>query len=190
MNYLAHTYLSFEEDEILFGNFIGDFVKGNQSEKLPANIWKGVMLHRAIDAFTDAHAATKESKSLIRSELNLASGIFVDMVYDHVLAKKWAEYSDVKLDEYSMRTYETIDKFEVFQPERFSQMFRYMKNDDWLSKYGNSYDMSRYLKGMSIRLKVDNNLNGSFKYFEKHQKDIEQHFKVLFDDLIKLSRNF
>ena len=38
MNFLAHTYLSGSDPEILVGNFIGDFVKGKQIEKFEENI--------------------------------------------------------------------------------------------------------------------------------------------------------
>ncbi len=46
MNYLAHLYLSGENPEIRFGNFIGDAIKRNQFLQLPENISAGVLLHR------------------------------------------------------------------------------------------------------------------------------------------------
>jgi acyl carrier protein phosphodiesterase len=49
MNYLAHATLSFKNDEILTGNMISDFVKGNKKMLYPAIIQKGIMLHRMID---------------------------------------------------------------------------------------------------------------------------------------------
>ncbi|MFW6222936.1 MAG: ACP phosphodiesterase, partial [Bacteroidota bacterium] len=38
MNFLAHTYLSGNSDEILVGNFIGDFVKGRHFNNFSKNI--------------------------------------------------------------------------------------------------------------------------------------------------------
>lgn len=65
MNFLAHTYLSGENDDLKIGNFLGDFVKGRLN-KLSQNqytegIIKGIALHREIDYFTDNHPIVKQS---------------------------------------------------------------------------------------------------------------------------------
>ncbi len=38
MNYLAHLYLSGDSDEIMFGNFISDKVKGSKYKSFPYEI--------------------------------------------------------------------------------------------------------------------------------------------------------
>ena len=53
MNYLGHLVLSGDNDEVLFGNFIADAVKGNSYYNWSANVQKGILLHRLIDDFTD-----------------------------------------------------------------------------------------------------------------------------------------
>ena len=74
MNYLAHAYLSFNHPEILTGNMISDFVKGKKKFDYPTTIQKGIMLHRAIDQFTDTHEATKEAKEV--GQISNSSNIF------------------------------------------------------------------------------------------------------------------
>ena len=66
MNYLAHAYLSFGHKEVLTGNMISDFVKGKARFQYPEGIQKGIMLHRAIDDFTDTHPATAIAKEIFR----------------------------------------------------------------------------------------------------------------------------
>ncbi len=66
MNYLAHAYLSFKNEEILVGNMISDFVKGGSKFNFPVNIQKGIMLHRMIDAFADLHPATKTAINILK----------------------------------------------------------------------------------------------------------------------------
>ena len=61
MNFLAHIYLSFDNDEITIGNFIADSIRGNKFKHLPKNIQKGITLHRHIDTFTDAHKTVRKS---------------------------------------------------------------------------------------------------------------------------------
>ena len=60
MNYLSHIYLSGDSEEVKLGNFIGDFVKGQQFLKFPPNVGKGILLHRQIDSFTDSHCIVNE----------------------------------------------------------------------------------------------------------------------------------
>ena len=74
MNYLAHATLSFANDSILVGNMISDFIKGKKKFDFPADIQKGIMLHRMIDTYTDTHAATKEAVKIFKPfALNYAS---------------------------------------------------------------------------------------------------------------------
>ena len=62
MNFLAHLYLSGNDENIMIGNFIGDHVKGNNFLKYDESIIFGIKLHRMIDAFTDSHPLVEESK--------------------------------------------------------------------------------------------------------------------------------
>jgi len=86
MNYLAHAVLSFNDEFLLTGNMISDFVKGKKKFDYPASIQKGIELHRAIDQFTDFHPVTAKAKELFRTDYRLYSGAFIDIVFDHFLA--------------------------------------------------------------------------------------------------------
>ena len=52
MNFLAHSYLSFSEEQLV-GNMIADFVKNRDVARLPESIQKGIKLHRAICTSAD-----------------------------------------------------------------------------------------------------------------------------------------
>ncbi len=86
MNYLAHIVLSGKSAPCQVGNFIGDFVKGKQYERYPAEIRKGILMHRAIDSFTDTHPLVSEAKELLRPVFGRYSGIVTDLYFDHFLA--------------------------------------------------------------------------------------------------------
>ena len=79
MNYLAHIYLSGNQKDIQIGNFIGDFIRGNSFEKYSLEIQKGIMLHRFIDTFTDAHPIFRKSKKRLFNEFRHYSAVIVDM---------------------------------------------------------------------------------------------------------------
>ena len=48
--------LSGNDNEVLFGNFIADAVKGNSYLDLSKKVQEGVLLHRFIDDFTDTNS--------------------------------------------------------------------------------------------------------------------------------------
>ena len=83
MNFLAHIYLSGEDTPLMIGNFIGDFVKGNEYKNFPADIQNGVLLHREIDSYTDSHEIVLESKKRLREKYRHYSGVITDIFYDH-----------------------------------------------------------------------------------------------------------
>ena len=82
MNFLAHLHLSGNDPNILVGNFIGDFVKGKQVNSFEPGIAKGILLHRAIDYFTDKHEVVAKSKGRLREKYRHYSGVIIDIFYD------------------------------------------------------------------------------------------------------------
>ena len=120
MNYLAHAYLSFNLPDILVGNMINDFIKGKKQFDYPAAVQKGIQLHRAIDAFTDSHDATKKLKSFFHPHYRLYAGAFADVVYDHFLANDKNEFAtESDLKQFSESTYEILEKNYSLLPEQY-----------------------------------------------------------------------
>ena len=85
MNFLAHSFLSFNDQQIV-GNLIGDFIKNRDRKHLPELVQQGIILHRAIDAFTDVHPKVSEAKTVFQPLVRLYAGAFVDVVFDYFLA--------------------------------------------------------------------------------------------------------
>lgn len=100
MNFLAHIYLSGDNEEVRFGNFIGDWIKGKKYENYPEMIKNGILLHRQIDYYTDKHPVVHQSIVRLRPAYGKHAGIAVDILYDHFLAVNWKDYSDISLEDY------------------------------------------------------------------------------------------
>ena len=88
MNYLAHIHLSGDDELVTIGNFIADGIKGKNYKKFPKAIQTGILLHRKIDSFTDTHPIVRTSTSRLHENYGHYSGVIVDILYDHFLAKK------------------------------------------------------------------------------------------------------
>lgn len=179
MNYLAHAYLSFGHPELLTGNMISDFVKGKTKFTYPPAIQQGIMLHRAIDTFTDTHEATREAKEIFRPHYRLYSGAFVDVVYDHFLATDTMEFSEQSLLDFSQQVYTSLDKQVEWLPDRFAGMFPFMKEHNWLFHYRTRWGTGKSLGGVVRRAAYLTESENAFQLFEEHYQllgDCYRHF--------------
>lgn len=173
MNYLAHAYLSFNNPGILVGNMISDFVKGKQKEDYSEDIRKGIMLHRAIDEFTDTHPATSKAKTFFRLFYRLYAGAFVDIVYDHFLANDSIVFSEAALSEFSQNTYRILDNYSGMLPQRFRVMLPYMKKQDWLFNYRYRWGMENSFGGLVRRAQYMDDSKPAFDIFEKNYASLQ-----------------
>ena len=126
MNYLAHFYLANGDKGRMVGNFIADHIVGNQYLDFPESIQKGVLQHRAIDTFTDEHPVVLESKKRLRPIFHKFSPVIVDVFYDYLLAKRWNDYSQKSLKDFTINVYEVVNEFHYLIPEKAAFMFSYM----------------------------------------------------------------
>ncbi len=101
MNFLAHLYLSGNDEQLMIGNFIADSVKGSSFRNYPEGIAKGIMLHRAIDFYSDNHSVFLQSVIRLRPNYRKYAGVIVDIFYDHFFAKIWEKYFEDPLEQYA-----------------------------------------------------------------------------------------
>ncbi len=187
MNFLAHIYLSFNDQEITLGNFIADHIRGNKYNHFPEKIQKGILLHREIDTFTDAHPIVRQSSKRLHKNYSHYSRVIVDIYYDHFLAKNWNDYSDTPLDEYVENFYDMLeDNYEIL-PMATKRMMPYMIADNWLLNYANLAGIDRVLNGMNRRTKNKSRMNFAILDLEEHYTDFENEFTSFFKELITFS---
>ncbi|HEY4787423.1 MAG TPA: ACP phosphodiesterase [Bacteroidales bacterium] len=149
MNFLAHIYLSGENDHVKVGNFIGDWIKGNDHNKYPADIQKGILLHRSIDSFTDNHPIVKKSKNRLNDKYHKYSGIIIDIFYDHFLAHNWKLFSDIELIDYTRNLNHCLISNMSYLPADIQEFIpRFMKRR-WIESYATLEGIEHVLMGMS-----------------------------------------
>ncbi len=183
MNFLAHLFLSGDDESVMVGNFIGDFVKGSQLSDYPPEIQKGITLHRNIDHFTDQHPVVLESKVRLRSKFRHYAPVIVDVYYDHFLAKDWSLFSNVSLKDYTEKFYDIIGSYFDILPKGVIQMLSYMTRDNWLYNYQSIAGIDRALSGMSRRTKFDSKMEEAAQALELHYELYKSEFHRFFPDL-------
>jgi acyl carrier protein phosphodiesterase len=190
MNYLAHAYLSFQQPEILVGNMISDFVKGKKRYDFPAGIQQGIMLHREIDQFTDAHPAVKAAREVFRPAYRLYGAALIDVVLDHFLAVDEHEFAGERLVCFTAQTYESLNRYEKWFPERFRQLFIFMKTQNWLLNYQFPWGIEKALYGVIQRARYLNDSTTAYRLFMEHYTRLQSCYRQFFPDVKNLAFTF
>ena len=165
------------------GNFLGDFVKGNQYLAYGPKVAKGIILHREIDRYTDAHPVVYESKKRLSKKYRHYAGVIVDMFYDHFLAYNFSEFHSVDLKTFSEDHFERLLAFQSKMPAKAQHMLPYMVEHNWLVAYADLRGIHRALQGLSRRTKFDSKMDEAIQDLTKHYALFEEEFRLFFPDI-------
>ncbi|WP_455169930.1 acyl carrier protein phosphodiesterase [Aegicerativicinus sediminis] len=187
MNFLAHIYLSGENEDTIIGNFMADGIKGRKYENYPIDVQIGILLHREIDTFTDSHPIVKQSTKRLHNNYSHYSGVIVDILYDHFLAKNWMNYSTVTLDIYIQNFYEILRRKFDLLPTRVKRFVPYMISDNWLLSYSHIEGIQKVLNGMNSRTQNRSQMNLATVELEQYYTEFEMEFTLFFNELIDFS---
>ena len=183
MNFLAHIYLSGDSDLLKIGNFMADGIRGNQFDTYPAEVQKGIFLHRAIDTFTDAHPIFKESTKKLHARYHHYAGVIVDVFYDHFLAKNWSTYSNENLAVYIERFYQSLKDNTAILSPRTAGFMEVMFRENWLWSYRTVDGIDKILTQMDRRTKNQSHMRTATEELEKFYTEFENEFTLFFEEL-------
>lgn len=189
MNFLAHIYLSGGDEGVILGNFMADGIKGKNYEKFPVAIQKGILLHREIDTFTDAHPTVRQSTKRLHENYGHYSGVIVDIFYDHFLAKNWSKYNDIPLEDFVENFYRLLQDNYNELPERIQKMIPYMIADNWLVSYANIQGIAKILYQMNYRTANKSKMNLAVNELQAYYQEFETEFTSFFEELRQFCRD-
>ncbi|MEY4963762.1 MAG: hypothetical protein RLZZ323_1081 [Bacteroidota bacterium] len=189
MNFLAHIHLSGENEFIKIGNFMADGVRGKQYENFPQEIQKGILLHRAIDTFTDAHPLFRQSTKRLHSRYHHYAGVIVDMYYDHFLAKNWENHSSENLENYSNRFYQSLLDNHTLLTPKTQNLLPYMIKYNWLVNYQSIPGLERILSQMDQRTQNQSLMRFAGEELAAHYALFEEEFSLFYKELQLFSEN-
>lgn len=189
MNYLAHIYLSFDDPQIMVGNFIADGLSKPSIDHFPEDIQKGIRLHRKIDLFTDTHPIFTQSKRRFSQDFDKFSGILMDIYYDYFLAKNFHLFSDTKLYDYANSTYAILKPYYDIFPSHSQLFYGYMTDRNILFEYSKLSSIELVLYHLSQRIKHPCELHKSIPIIKKHEHEMEDEFFLFFKELISYSKD-
>lgn len=183
MNFLAHLYLSGNNQELMLGNFIGDYVKGKQYEKYPPTVQKGILLHRKIDGFADSHPIVKTSANRFKESYGRYSSVVIDVVYDHYLAQLWNNYSDIPLHQFVSNTHQYFIKNYFKLPNRVKGFLPFLIKTRRLENYKNLEDIEQSLAIMARNTSLPDKSKEAIEVMELHYAALQTEFITFFDEI-------
>ena len=183
MNHLAHIYLAGDDEELVIGNYIADYLRGNNFNTLPPKIIEGVYMHRKIDTFTDEHPKFREATKLIRPTIGKYAGVAVDIYFDYFLAQNWKSFHNSSLPDFADSVYSLIERQWVHIPDKGRRFYTYMVAHNLLYKYGEMETINRVFSGINSRTKFESNLDKAGILLESNKQELEDLFLDFFQDL-------
>lgn len=183
MNHLAHCFLSFGDEDLLLGNFIGDFVKGRDWERYPPPVQRGILLHRSIDSFTDNHPLAVQSATRIRAYAGRYARPFVDILYDHLLAIYWDKHSTEPFSVFAEKTYvqlnNRVNEMPPFLQERLPKMLAGQFLHGYTHREGLDWVLQQFSKRIPGKIDQQALSNAFFEQIETFSTDFNGFFPEL-----------
>lgn len=183
MNFLAHIYLSGDQELLKIGNFMADSVRGSQYKSYPEAIQKGILLHRFIDSFTDTHPIYRQSKHRLHEKYGHYSGVIMDIFYDHFLAKNWNKYHVTPLEIYAEEFYILLKEKHSWLTERAHHMVPYMIARNWLVSYASLDGLEKILFQMDRRTQQRVSMHEAMVELQTYYSEFENEFFQFFKEL-------
>jgi len=180
MNYLAHLFLSCDNEDHLLGNFIADSIKRPEGLIFSKEIMEGIHLHKLIDQYTDIHPVVKQSTRRLHHRHRKYASVVVDIWYDHLLARQWNKYSNRSLREFADEMYAILRKRTKDMPNKLKLNLPLMADDDWLMKYSTMDGMMVIFDKLKKRVSKPDLLLGAKEAFLAVEKELEEDFGIFF----------
>ncbi|NND08404.1 MAG: DUF479 domain-containing protein [Saprospiraceae bacterium] len=173
MNFLAHSYLSFDIPDLVVGNYLGDFVKNKHLKTLPQGIQQGVKLHRFIDSYTDVHPLVKTGTRMLHASMAKYAPVAIDIYFDFLLAKHWALFHESELPTFCEKIYDTLMAYDGPMPDYMIGRRRRMVAGRWLENYRTYAGLQKVFTFLSKRAKFPSNLDQAGNILLTLEKPLE-----------------
>lgn len=184
MNWLAHLLLSEPTPPFRLGNILPDLLRLHDLQNVSPLFAEGIVRHRKIDSFTDAHEIVKRSVARIEPPFRRYGNALTDVFYDHFLTIDWIEYSESPRDQLVRAFYASFDELRDEIPPHAFQVLERMRDENWLGSYETFDGIETTLRRMSFRLKRPFALHESVEELKRNYKDLHDDFHAFFPQLV------
>lgn len=190
MNHLAHFHLAGDDDALVVGALLGDYLKGPLEGRVSAPLELGVRLHRRVDAYMDGHPLLLELRRGFPGRERRLAGVVLDMYFDHFLATHWSRFHERGLPDFCGATYLTLQRnHALLPPQGVSHSLR-MAEHDLLARYGDPVLIEEILARIGARLGMAALMQSAIAHANRRLAEWEPVFLAYYPRAIEMARAF
>lgn len=185
MNYLAHAFLSPNDPYILTGNVVTDMLKGPARKEVDIRFDPGIILHKAIDRFTDGHEIVNEFKHMLYPRFKKYAPVVSDIFMDYLLVRNWNKYSGEDIQLFIQRAYDLMTSVLEELPETIEYRLGNMINHNWLQAYMTPQSINEVFDRMEYKVTDTEIMKHGGDWLEENFEEVNMLFLRFFPDLVE-----
>jgi acyl carrier protein phosphodiesterase len=189
MNWLAHLLLSSPDPCSRIGNLLPDLLSGGELREVHADYQNGIREHLAVDVFTDRHPVFKRSTARVAAPWRRFGGILVDVYYDHVLSRDWAEFSELPLADLVAEFHESLDEHFPRLPKAAAERLEWIREDGLLASYGSIDGVSSALARIGRRFRKPVALDEALEDLAENDEGLRGDFAEFFPEVVSMLKS-
>lgn len=192
MNHLAHLLTAGDDESVRLGVLLGDHVRGKRVlEDYPEPLAMGILLHRAVDSYTDQYPALAAARDWFEPPFRRYAGIMLDVYWDHLLSRDWETYCpDTPLPAFAARTLDMLNRHFAELPRGLQRFTRYARVTGVLGRYGEADMLEQVFAGIAQRLRHQNPLADALPELRQREAELSDVFVRFFPDLLEYARRW
>ncbi|HEY9112455.1 MAG TPA: ACP phosphodiesterase [Rhodanobacteraceae bacterium] len=186
MNHLAHALLADAGNvEFALGSALGDFVRGRPDPAWPAARRAGLLFHRAIDGYTDAHPEVVAARNLFAPPMRRYAGIVLDVWFDHLLVRNWNGHgTGESLACFSQRWLALLDARAPELPAPLRDFLAWMHAHGLPAAYGDEATLDAVFHALALRLSRPSPIGDALPALHARSGTLQRRFDAFFPDLV------
>lgn len=184
MNFLAHLLIARRTQTSEAGAILGDVVRGADLSAYPAEIERGIRIHRRIDALTDRHPLLQTHRQSFAPASRRYAGIVLDLAGDFALTQDWARHSDESLPAFCTRSATAVAAAASWFEQAGGRPPQATSFAELLRSYGTVDGIERALRRTSTRLTEPAALLAAANGWPAHAQQLRDEMGRVLDDVI------
>jgi acyl carrier protein phosphodiesterase len=184
MNFLAHLVLAGADEDLRMGAMLGDFVRGREAlQSFEPPVQTGILLHRRIDAFTDALPEIVGLRAWFPDRFRRYAGIVIDLGLDHELAMGWDRTGLAPLEEFDAGVRSMLRRRAEEVPPKLRRFMDYADRRGLFAAYRDAAEILHSLRGIGRRLSRPNPLHQVDEIWDAFERRVGACFQPVFDQV-------
>ncbi|MBS9778557.1 MAG: DUF479 domain-containing protein [Gammaproteobacteria bacterium] len=188
MNYLAHTLLSKKHNDYQVANLVADALKGRAWKDCSQSHKDGLIMHKAIDIFTDNSPHVKRAKDRLGS--GYLKGVIIDITFDHFVSKHWETFVATDFESFVEQFYIESELQRKKLPSTAEKFIGKVIRYDFLHLYGEVEQLlhvfEKFNRRLSANILAKESATDYYPRIIEQYENIEQDFLTFFPTVIEM----